>query len=207
MIDQWKEALVSTTATTAPSARKRIGFRAKPVVRARRRLKRHLSLVSRPLLDVFRGLVRGKLPWPMYLWGTAGGGKTRACLALCDHVPESYYLTIEDACDAVMARTDGWLWRMIGDYRLVIVDELGIRISTGDLEYTVLKRLADAREDLPAIYAANLPPKVIARTYDDRIASRLLCGTRFHLDDGDRRFGDDAAGTRHERSVGHAPRP
>jgi hypothetical protein len=39
-----------------------------------------------------------------------------------------------------------------------------------------------------AIYISNLEPEAIARVYDDRIASRLLCGTWYKLDGEDRRL-------------------
>lgn len=32
-----------------------------------------------------RSLVRGEAPWPLYLWGTAGTGKTSAALVALDH--------------------------------------------------------------------------------------------------------------------------
>jgi predicted ATPase len=38
------------------------------------------------LLETLRGLVAGQLPWPLYLWGDPGTGKTSAALALLDLV-------------------------------------------------------------------------------------------------------------------------
>lgn len=39
---------------------------------------------------MLRGLVAGERPWPLYLYGTPGGGKTSAALALLDAVgPEA----------------------------------------------------------------------------------------------------------------------
>lgn len=123
----------------------------------------------------------------MYLFGQAGVGKSRGCLALCDHVPGSYYLTIEQVCTEVLERRDGVTWRYLPDYTLIVVDELATRKTAGDLEYTALKRIADAREDLPTIYISNVTPAELVEIYDDRIASRIVCGTVYHLVDRDRR--------------------
>ena len=139
------------------------------------------------LRAVFSDLVRGQRPWPLFLFGDAGVGKSRAALALCDHVPGSYYLTIEQVCTEVLERTDGVTWRYLPGHSLVACDELATRKTAGDLEYTTLKRIADVREDLPAIYISNVMPGELIEVYDERLGSRLLCGTIYRLVDRDRR--------------------
>jgi hypothetical protein len=74
---------------------------------------------------------------------------------------------------------------------LAILDELGTRQKTTDLHYQALKTFCDDREFSyfrVAIYISNLEPQAIASVYDDRIASRVLCGTWFRLDSQDRRM-------------------
>ena len=148
---------------------------------------RSLGRVRKELVGRFRAVVEGDARWPMFLYGAAGVGKTRGCLALCDHVPNSCFCVLEEVTKSVLARSDGWLWRLLPDYNLVVVDELATRSKASDLEYTTLKHLVDAREDLPAIYISNVSPDDISRVYDDRIASRVLCGTVVCLEDNDRR--------------------
>lgn len=190
--DTWEQALReserATTQTCKSLGRKiELPFTAQPNVRARPRLERSLSLVKPGLLDVLRGLVIGEIRWPLFVYGEAGAGKTRAALSLCDHVPSAYYLTAEQICTEILDRRDFVTWRYLRDYSLVVVDELGTRQNPGDLEYTAVKRVADEREDRATIYISNVGPDELPKAYDDRIASRVLCGTVFHLVDGDRR--------------------
>ena len=76
---------------------------------------------------------------------------------------------------------------------LAILDELGTRNRVTDIEYSVVKRFADLREQQnarAAIYISNLAPGEIgSNLYDGRIVSRLTCGTWFELKGNDRRRG------------------
>jgi len=47
------------------------------------------------LKRVMNGLVAGKLPWPLFLHGAAGRGKTCAGLLMIDTVPGSSYCLLE----------------------------------------------------------------------------------------------------------------
>lgn len=132
-------------------------------------------------------LVAGQAKWPLFLYGAAGGGKTRASLCLIDRIPESYYCTVERLVRATLDRDED-LWRLIGEYNLVVVDEIGERFKDNDLEYTTLKRAADSREDWPAVWISNLNPDQLRERYDERIYSRLCCGTIFELSSKDRRM-------------------
>jgi len=159
-----------------------------PNVRAIKEIPRRLDLVALELRRVFRGLVSGELRWPLYLWGRVGTGKTLAALCLHDHVPEARYVTVERLADTVVAKDEGE-WGRLREHRLVVLDELGARQRDTDLHYTAIQRLADIREcrNRVAVYVSNLSVAKLAALYDDRIASRLSCGTRFELKGDDRR--------------------
>jgi len=157
---------------------------------------RSISAVDADLLDVFRRLAYGEARWPLFLHGDVGTGKTCAALALSDMVEANWFGTVERACDAVMGRAEKtWLYdyspRPNDTAALVVLDEIGARQKCGDLEYTTVKEFADNREfyhGRVAIYISNLNPDAVAGVYDDRVASRLLCGTWFQLDGKDRRM-------------------
>ncbi len=156
---------------------------------------RSMKLVTPALVEVFRSLTTAKAPWPLYLWGPAGAGKTRACLALCDFVGGSRYFTVQEACDAKMRQATSMPWDSYGVFSsewpaLVVMDELGVRTKIGDLEYSVITEVWESRERHGkgvAVYVSNLSPQELADAYDDRIASRVLAGTVFKLDGEDRR--------------------
>ena len=82
------------------------------------------------------------------------------------------------------------LWQLVAHYNLVVVDELGCRRQVSDWEYSVVKRVADLREQKATVWISNHPPERIRALFDDRIASRLLCGTWFALEGHDRRQED-----------------
>jgi len=155
---------------------------------------RSMGLVEERLRDCFRDLVTGKRPWPLYLHGPAGVGKTRATLCLCDFVKGSAYATLAECCDAKMAKGifSPWENGLFGHVTcLFVLDEIGMRLKTGDLEFSVITEIWEYRERHCAgvgIYVSNLTPKDLHKLYDDRIASRLLCGTIWRLDGEDRRM-------------------
>jgi hypothetical protein len=147
-----------------------------------------MAKVQPALVDVFRKLVSGRAPWPLYLHGAVGGGKTCAALALADFIDTAVYFTAEDLADQQMR--DGIDWEIVRTKGLAMLDELGERERVGDLHYSVVKKFCDAREVYAgrvAIYIGNLKPSELATLYDDRICSRVLAGTRFELVGDDRR--------------------
>ncbi len=154
---------------------------------------RTLHSVEPSLLETLNGLALGALPWPLLLFGPSGTGKTSAALALCDIVETAAYWNIEDLAGFVLnrdaAEVDGEFNRL-RDKDLIVVDELGCRQKVGDLHYTVMKRLADLREQhagRAAIWITNLQPKQLLDLYDERIYSRITCGTLLELAGADRR--------------------
>lgn len=148
---------------------------------------RELDLVDPALRAVFRRLVTGEAPWPLYLFGDVGSGKTAAVLCLCDHTPDSYYRTVKKLADDTMAKGDDMI--EVGKKALAALDEIGAREKAGDLVYGVVKDFADRRENKHhvAVYVSNLDVEHLARLFDDRIADRLTCGTVFRLDGKSRR--------------------
>lgn len=75
-------------ASTTPSIRGLlpIQVRKTPEIRARPEIHRSLAGVPADLRSKIRGLVAGRLPWPLYIFGEAGGGKTCASLVMLDHM-------------------------------------------------------------------------------------------------------------------------
>ena len=159
--------------------------------RVKPQLARDMRLVDTALVEKFRNLVSGKLRWPLYLYGPSGVGKTRAVLCLADFADSASYHTAEELADVAMGQDARAEWERITSKELAIVDEIGERQKVGDLAYTTLKRFADIREESHngvAIFSSNCTPGELHKLFDDRIASRLLCGTVFHLTGKDRRF-------------------
>jgi DNA replication protein DnaC len=170
-------------------------------LRLRRPERKALKQVARWLCDVdlaltrlFADLCSGKRPWPLFVHGGVGSGKTYAALALSDLVAETRYETLEGACDAVMkgfAPYPGPLVLADGAQPcLMVLDEIGERARSGDLQYLTLKRVLDNREfsaNRVGLYLSNLSPGGLTQLFDDRIVSRLTCGTVCKLEGEDRR--------------------
>lgn len=155
--------------------------------RLRKRHPRQLELVDPALLAILREVAHGRSPWPLFLHGNPGTGKTCAGLALADRVRRACYMDCEEAADAIV-RQDAPTWDAIRDCDLAILDELATRATIGDLHYQAVKRFCDLRAHAPALYISNVGPDGLARAYDERIASRVLCGTWHHLAGPDRRI-------------------
>lgn len=162
---------------------------------------RSKALIVAWVQDSIRNVVSGKAWWPLVMIGTTGSGKTRAALCLADVAGASAYAEFSTLCDwARMAqagtlqystghpKSSVELWREWENANLGILDELGIRARASDFQYETLKRAIDAREEKPAIYISNLSLEELAQVYDDRIVSRLGCGTVLMMT-GDRRIG------------------
>ena len=149
-------------------------------------LPREWSMVVEPLRRLFVELAIGRKPWPLYLYGPIGHGKTRAVLAFCDRVAYSRYWTVDDVMDGIVFREPPWR-----SFRtdLAILDELGLPRpgNAADFDYSAVKQFTDWRECRPVIYLSNHGPEEIERIYDERLQSRLTSGTVYELVDRDRR--------------------
>jgi hypothetical protein len=135
-------------------------------------------------------LLSGCEPWPLYLHGPVGTGKTRAGLVVCDIMDNGRFWTVQDVMDAMSERRAPW--NTANHARLTVLDELGLEECGDDprgrFEYGAVKAFLDWREERPAIYLSNHPLEVVGQLYDRRIASRLGAGTVHFLDGPDRRF-------------------
>lgn len=140
--------------------------------------------IPEDLQQTFIRLTKGRAPWPFYLWGAAGVGKTYAAFWLLNQVDRSAYLTVENLTGIIWQR-DASLWRIIAQTPLAVIDEIGAR---GDHEYLAIKRAADLREEKPTIWISNLTPAELLAAFDDRIFSRLCCGTLLGVSGFDQRF-------------------
>lgn len=186
---QWEINLIRGTGIEITPGLSKLALRpASP--RIKRGVPREMAMVDSRLIDVFRKLASGMLPWPLFLWGPSGSGKTRAALALSDFVEDAAYFVPDGLCAIEKCDDRENRWRGIGEAGLVVLDELGERSSISDFAYVTTKHLLDLRDERPgreAIYVANTSPGELQRLYDDRIASRVLCGTIFKLEGKDRR--------------------
>jgi DNA replication protein DnaC len=161
---------------------------------------RNISQIDPSIRKTFRALVTGETPWPLLLLGGAGVGKTCAALCLCDYA-HSEYLTVPDLLEQMIRCQNGamenvhgykmWpdnFWSQISSKSVCVLDELGSREKISDHHYETVKRFCDARHGLPTVYISNLNQKQIAAIYDDRIFSRLNCGTVLEVTGKDRRL-------------------
>jgi len=165
---------------------------------------RSVALIAPPLRQAIRECVAGAAPWPLFVGGPCGTGKTCAALALLDHVPGGQYHTAGGLCELLVRAQQGrlesyhegrggtvWpehLWRGLAKAPLVVLDELGGRERVSDHHYDAVKRLLDERHGLPLVLLSNHDLAALARLYDDRIASRIGGGTVAALGGPDRRL-------------------
>ncbi len=155
---------------------------------------RDVGQVDSRLLQVFGRLATGRARWPLYLFGEPGRGKTLATLAFCDRVHFGRYFTPNALMTLCTQEKRRLPWAQEGAWaepgiELAVLDEVGAG-AINDFHFQMVKEFADDRElrhHRVAIYVSNLPPDAIRTKYDDRIASRMLCGTIYELTGLDRR--------------------
>jgi DNA replication protein DnaC len=162
-----------------------------------------MDKIPSSLLPVLGELIEGRSPWPLYLYGGVGAGKTCAGLLLCDHVTDAMYETCEGfegmMREAATGRaewyregvgglvSEGQLWGLYRRYPLVVLDEIGLREKASDFQYRVLKRLIEERTGMPLVLISNLSLDGLRQIYDERMVSRITCGTVVRLDGPDQR--------------------
>ncbi len=143
-------------------------------------------LVQLELRQLLSTLGRAECPWPLYLWGGVGHGKTEAVRAFCRRVYQAHYWTV----DQIMAAPRPWEEYWGNPPGLTVLDELGLprpSDAARDYDYSCVNQFLDWRKGRPAIYVSNHPLEMIEQLYDTRIKSRLGAGTIYELKDHDRR--------------------
>ena len=151
--------------------------------------------------EKFRDVLAGEKPWPVYLHGAVGCGKTCAALAVLDRVIGSRrYFTAGDFVDRAIKAAKGELYA--GDYRVhegefwrewqqcvfTVMDELGTREKVPDWHYEIVYKAVNYRYGMPSIWISNHSLDDLAGLYDERLASRLAEGTVIEIQGDDRRL-------------------
>jgi len=153
-----------------------------------------------------RQIVAGGGPWPLTLLGPIGCGKSCAALCIADYFQslggDAFYWTAGELGGLLAGarcgrlaypgggpRSEGALFDDLGRYRVVIIDELGLRQQPTESEYAAVKGVLDIREARPTVLVSNLALGELEIVYDGRVISRLCAGTILRMDGGDRRLG------------------
>lgn len=169
--------------------------------------RRTLEEIENDLYVVLDRLLRGREPWPLFLHGASGLGKTFAALAVADWVVGAVaYTELGGFCEFLIRQmrgessgrhfdiprykywsrgfSDDWdAWRRC---ELAILDELGTT-ECKPFRYDTAKRMIDERNGQPLIIISNLDLEKISAVYDDRMASRCKAGTVVEIQGEDRR--------------------
>lgn len=155
--------------------------------------------VEPSLRIIINQLRLGLCDWPLLIWGDVGAGKTYAGWGMCKHfggwfvdLPELCRMDADAKCGRLQyssgyGRSHKELWDDWGRANLTVLDEIGLRRDPSDAHYETLKHAIDSRHLAAAVFITNLSSSEIADVYDDRIASRLFCGTVHRLR-GDQRM-------------------
>ncbi len=96
------------------------------------------------------------------------------------------YFGLPDGCSAWAKLVENWK-----RLPLCVLDEIGVGSTASDFRLDALLEVLNTRCDHPVkplIVTSNLEPKEIERAYDDRVASRILAGTVYHVGGDDRRI-------------------
>lgn len=178
---------------------------------------REIAMIEPKLRETIRRLAKGELPWPLFLSGAAGRGKSAAALCLADHVYQSAYFRFTmflRACELArkgvvwlrrwrrqddltgsvkfrledVAYDEPKFWRMMREFPLVVVDDIATRGGYTEPQYDHLYDLIEERSLKPLVLVSNLSLKELGGVFDDRIISRIARGTVFTLDGADRRL-------------------
>lgn len=150
------------------------------------------------LINIIGDLVEGRRPWPLFLHGKPGIGKTCIGLWMTDYVYSAVYALIGDLGRKWAAghqkykpeyvRFGEWFSRRtVG---LLVIDEIGA-VPTEEAsadEYNAFKEVLDIRERTPLVLISNLDLKAVTQVYDERIASRCAAGTIVEMKGDDRRI-------------------
>ncbi len=160
----------------------------RPRIRMRHKVPRDPSRIPE-LMATFHALCKGKRLWPLFIHGDPGVGKSVATYCMTDVLADYIYTDLDELCEALVTRSDKW--RHIQDPdKCAILDEIGGRDVVSSVDADAVKKFLDLRENYAnrvGIYVSNHSPDAIPELYGHRIASRLLCGTVFHMAGRDQR--------------------
>lgn len=210
----WEQLIESalsqeSTTTSGPSTRCQLILRPQQTRRHQVEVHRTVLQISQAVQAAIRSLVAGEAPWPLFLHGPAGTGKTCAALCVLDHCKGEYF-TASSLCEWAIEAMKGTLtwkaltgespqlgdgmttvdsfWRWIASRTLIVLDEVGCRGVVSDHHYDCVKRMLDVRFGKPLIVLSNGDLAALEHLYDDRISSRLCGGTVLKLSGKDRRL-------------------
>jgi hypothetical protein len=157
------------------------------------------------LRQAMNAVTLGESPWPLYIWGEAGSGKTCATLLMLHHWDtmhgwayfaraKAYYKRLNDANFGRLQSGSGF---PLSDQdvqnewtrpHLAVMDELNSREQATDFQRDTIQDCLDFRQGRPTVFTSNISLEDIAVVFCDRIASRLNRGTKVHVK-GDQRKG------------------
>lgn len=141
-----------------------------------------------------RNVARGLAPWPLFMWGPPGTGKTCAALMLLDYCNGlTQYWAVEQLCEHLISCDQGQVftegmrqatvtrrstWRDVKEAQIVVLDEIGGRLKeVSDHHHETVKRVLDLREGSPLIVISNLRISELSAIYGDRVPSRAAAGS------------------------------
>ena len=139
---------------------------------------------------------------PLFIYGDSGLGKTHLSLAIAGQVAKQGATVLYASAQSIIDRyerlrfdrgptpDDREFAQMAPRCDLLVIDDLGAEFSTA-FSQSVLYNILNERitAGLPVILSSNLTLEQISATYNERIASRILCGcTSFVFTGEDIRF-------------------
>ena len=157
------------------------------------------------LSKTMRSCIQGETPWPLFVFGPPGVGKTSGALYLLDRAAgATEYFPLGDLVERVanaklgrlqmhgmntsyrITTTD--LWQEWAERDACVLDEIGMRDAPSDHECETLKMAIERRYAKPLVVVSNHAPQDLCKIYDDRIMSRLCEGTILLVEGKDRRL-------------------
>ncbi len=180
-----------TNSTSDDRQGRRLILRGAPERAVQLAVERNIREVAKGVRAEIRSARTESSDWPLFFFGPPGRGKTCAALSLLDWLyhPYRFYtaaslrqLLIDaqqgrDTKDYPYGIRPAEVWRDIAAANMVVLDEVGVGQSVTDHHYEAVCGVLDKRNGLPLVVISNLSPAEIATVYDDRIHSRLCCGT------------------------------
>lgn len=205
LFDQAVESARRKASTTTSASPSRLPILGQPRIVHFPALQRNLAQIDPNLRQVIRRLILGELPWPLFLHGPTGLGKTRASLCLLDYCPGYTLYTTASKWSNLQgdARFGRASERYSGGSKIVtltdlqyrmetascaVLDELESRCRVSDAHYESVKDFLDVREGKPLVVVSNSDIRTVSSIYDDRIADRLAAGTILGLRGESRRL-------------------